>query len=152
MAIDLNFYSKHIIDLEHSVLDKEKSNIEKNIYEFKKKIYYRKDKSPAHALKWGTTAEGGRLAELWKTKWNFDFVTKGGRYLPEGVKPNAEGHYVLGDAVLMQCPIDDYAKKQRESMDESRDAVKHSKARFTAETRKHKAEVKDEMVGDILGA
>lgn len=96
-----------IIDLKHSKWDEEKSNPKKGKYAFidKKYIDYKdKGRRPPYFFTWCHYDERNNYLDLrsWKVKWGYEEVTSRDDYIPEGLGPNVEGHYVYGDLILVR--------------------------------------------------
>lgn len=146
-----------IIDLKASTIDKEKSDPKKGKYVFKKKVYlsYKED-APRPEREWWFswnrhTPEGGEIRD-WQIKWGFEFVTTNDSYWPEGVPPNAEGHYIFSkDAVLMRCPLINWVKKMKRDQDKADRALTAKQKEFDDEMAKAGALLDKDTLHRVLG-
>ena len=110
-----------IVDLREgrSVWDKAKSKPKKGQYEIEKKVYVdrRSYHQPGRSDKWFSwcryTPDEREMNE-WKMAWGYEPVVAGkDDYWPEPLTPNASGWYILGDVVLMACPLVNYLQKRK---------------------------------------
>jgi len=150
-----------VVDLTRSDWDKTKSDRKKGKYVFTGKKTYIIDKNykaaslrPDHKLKWCTVTPGMMLCKAWELNYNFSYVMYNDPYWPEPIEPNADGHYVYGDAILMKCPIADYAAKVQRERLASAKAVVGTKQKFKNDTKRTDmgdASLSDGRAEDLLG-
>lgn len=157
--IPLYELNRRIVDLRASKVDKIKSNPDRGEYAFKgTKVYYSKKDRPPVIMKWCVRPKyddknpGVPLVESWKYHYGFDYVKASDwDYWVEGLRPDSEGHFSHGDAVLMKIPVEEYVKKVKNDRDESKRQLRGGIKSFRSRMRKQKAEIKDDVLGDILG-
>jgi len=151
-----------LIDLKRSEIDKEKSDPKIGKYVFKKKAYTKYPfADDTYKYKWNTVDRRPNQIspeEEWKINYKFDYVVVGqDNVWPEGVKPNGEGHYQFGDAILMKCRIEDYIEKRKHEIAKSEKAYKAKRDEYQASLRKigrqvkGKVDIDEQMRQDILG-
>jgi len=122
-----------LVDMRHSVIDKDKSTPEKGLYAFKKKVYvdYKtKAQRPPYFFTWVRYNPRDDFKDVrdYQVKWGYEYVTKDDPYWPEGLGPDAEGHYRYGDVVLMRCPlINELRKREQEIAISQRASVSKQK-------------------------
>jgi hypothetical protein len=115
---DLKSYK--IISLEASDWDKEKSDPKKGSYIFNKKVFvdknlYKSAHRPKYKFGWNRNHPYD-IAD-WQNKWaGCSFATAKDGYVVDKLAPDAEGHYVYKDAVLMKIPVGEYVEKRREEI------------------------------------
>ena len=142
-----------IVDLKQSKVDWDKSNPEKGEYVFKDKVIidYRSDKAalPDHKVQWGRNAPND--LSHWIYTLNYTPVNVSEKhYWPEGFTPDAEGHYVNGDGILMQCPALLYAERRKKELEKSRTAPRKTIQKFKDETKRAGISVEDIDPSDLL--
>jgi hypothetical protein len=160
-----------IVDLKHSIWDKEKSEPKKGKYIFKKKVkinYFDKGKRPEWWFYLCRYDSRNNYRELSEMRYTLDAtpVTLGeDEYWPEGLVPNAEGHYVFGDLILVKYPLITYLKNRQRAQELSMRArgtkTTHPKLQqFKADVRKQSladgkgfdaSEVPDEWINSVMG-
>jgi len=123
----LHFYKTHIVDLRRSEWDKQKSDPSSGKFVFTgKKVYVRNEdylkKGIRHKyrLEWVQYDPQGGLTMLktYQYQLGADFVVAGkDPYWPEGLEPDAEGHYRFMDTVLMKIPLDRWTEKRKREID-----------------------------------
>lgn len=113
MLYDLAEVQQHIVDLSRTDWDKERSVREKGHYYFlgprvyiKKSDYEDSASRPKHILKF--IDKEGSLPH-YRAKFGAEPVTINDPYWPEPMAPNAEGQYVIIDAILVKIAnMEDY--------------------------------------------
>lgn len=137
--VNINEILKRIIDVKKSVIDAEKSNPARGQFKFKKCVYY--------------TTKGKHLREcpyyfafcrmdkegLEPSMWTYDgweFVTKDDDFIPDGVAPNAEGHYQVADVVLMRKPMGLWLKARLDRCKQEDQALKARDRQFREQAKK----------------
>ncbi len=108
MLYDMAEVIKHYVDLNRSHWDKERSDKKRGIYYFDHspdaKVYIRqadyKDSNtrPGHILKFISLDN----VAYYRAKFGAEIVTTDDPYWPEPMVPDAEGKYVITDAVLIK--------------------------------------------------
>lgn len=96
---------------------------------------YAKCKDPNIACRWVRKSDGGDIATH---EWmGFKVVTenmkkpgKEDRRFDTAIPPDSEGHYVLGDVILMECLQDDYDFYVADGVRKSQEAVNAGKTSF----------------------
>jgi len=147
------------IDLEKSGVDRKRSDPMAGKYVFnREKVYYKKSDRPSVILKWCTIPQENSanpkiaLPQAWKYTWGFEFVkTTDFDYAVEGVTPNGDGYFQVGDAVLMKIPTDQYIAKVLEERQTHANQLKQQNRNWKTKTKKSGAVLKDDVVEDILG-
>jgi len=174
--IDLNF-SKLAIDEEITKLQKskdekskkllEKAKIEKKRqkmngdYEFIEKRYVDfmggKQSRPPYWFTWCRYDKSNDYRELtsWKARWNYTPVNVDtDNYYPNGIAPNAEGHFTFGDLILVKCALIDHLKRRKMEVDMSKGGAKAKLEKFHSDMGKSGAAMEDsemeKMLGDLL--
>jgi len=142
------------IDMQRSVIDKEKSNEERGIYKFKSKKYFDKDgtegRMPEFVLKW--QINDPEEISRWEAQFGAECVTKNDTVYPEPLKTNADGHYQVGDVVLMKIPIDNWLEHQKRTQRTSKRAVKSKLRGFQREAKRADGEdASVEITGHVGG-
>uniref|UniRef100_A0A6M3K585 Uncharacterized protein n=1 Tax=viral metagenome TaxID=1070528 RepID=A0A6M3K585_9ZZZZ len=152
---DIGAPVQHIkfVDLKQSKVDWDKSVPEEGKYVFKDKVVidYRSDASalPEHKVQWCRNAQND--LQHWIYSLHYDFVRVDDKhYWPEGIKPNAEGMYVNGDLILMQCPAILYAERKKREIDKANRARKDAMKKFEADTQKDGMAVGKQLLSDLL--
>lgn len=150
--------NKTIIDLKKSGVDKDKSDPANGDYVLKNKVYYRKSDRPNYILKWCTVKDPESknpkmpMTSVWKYSFGFDFVKVSDfDYAVEGIVPNGDGYFQEGDAILMKIPVEQYVKKITDERQEHTNMLRQQKRSRDATLKKSGAQIKDDMVSDILG-
>jgi hypothetical protein len=113
MLYDLADVQQHIVDLNRTPWDKERSVREKGIYHFTgPKVYIKKSdyedsaSRPKHILKFISKEDS---LPHYRAKFGAEPVTINDQYWPEPMVPNAEGQYVIIDAILVKIAnMEDY--------------------------------------------
>jgi hypothetical protein len=134
-----------IVDLTKSVVDVGDSGIKEKDWKaikkaldeggakFVKKVYYEYkiplSQCPYH-FGWSAVEPSGMTINKWKTQMGYSFVTENDPYYPEGLTKNEEGHYQMGDSVLMRCPVLTYIQRKMESMKRADDQLRSTKEKF----------------------
>jgi len=157
--IPLQKLNKMIVDLKKSGVDKEKSNPAKGEYVFKNpKVYYKKSDRPDYVIKWCVMQNSDNnnpmipLTEAWKYQYGFDFVKSSEfDYAVESIRPNGDGYFRVGDAVLMKIPTAVYVEKVIDERKAHDAQLRQQKTSWHAQLKKDGAVIKDDMVSDILG-
>jgi hypothetical protein len=143
-----------IVDLKASELDKS-SDRQSGKFIFKKKVYidYHGIKSarPLFRFAWCTNNPGAVVD--WQQKWpGTEFVSVNDDYWPEGVAPDANGHYVrLPDAILMKIPIHTYLEQRKREIERSERAPKAVMQSLHDEYRASGVDITDEQAASLLG-
>jgi len=110
-----------IIDVKRSDFDKEKSDPAKGKYTWKKKVfisYKSPETRPPFKFQWNRNHEWA-IAD-WQNKWpGCSFVEPQDNYVPAGLTPNADNHYIFKDVVLMKIPIMEYIEQRKREIMES---------------------------------
>jgi hypothetical protein len=88
----------------------------------------------------------------WRVKWNFSEITTSDDYWPEGVIPNADGHYVRGDLIAVKCPIQDYISKRKHELQVSENAPAAIMRQFNNEAAAVGLDVDEAMMAKIMGS
>jgi len=141
-----------IIDLNRSEWDKKKSNPEKGEYTFIKKVYTNQKMADTtlgldYSLKFKWNRNDERAIKDWQIKYGFEFVTIKDPYLPEGISPNAEGHFVFSiDAILMKIPLRKYAEKQMRAEAKSDKAAAARYKEFQSSLADKQIQIADEYI------
>lgn len=114
--------SKHPkINLQGSVIDWDKSKPEEGMYDFEEKVYinYKRQQSrPDHWLIWVRNyPERPEFDEFryLKSSGYQPVRVEDKLYWPEGLTPNENGYYTIGDLILMQYPLLSYVREQVEA-------------------------------------
>jgi hypothetical protein len=113
MLYDLATVMKQIVDLNRTDWDKERSVREKGIYYFngpkvyiKNSDYEDRASRPKHILKFISLTDS---LPYYRSKFGAEPVTIYDDYWPEPMVPNADGQYVIVDAVLVKIAnMEDY--------------------------------------------
>ena len=113
MLYDLATVKDHIVDLNRTDYDKDRSVREKGQYHFNgPKVYIKKSdyedsaSQPKHILKFISKEES---LPYYRAKFGAEPVTTSDPYWPEPMVPNAEGNYVIIDAILVKIAnMEDY--------------------------------------------
>jgi len=111
--------TKHIVDLRRSKWDKERSDKSKGRYYFTEKVYvkntdYRDDTiRPDYVFSFVgyDTKDPQSGFYFWQMHYGAEAVTEADDYWPEGLSPNADGHYKFIDSILIKVPVDVWVKK-----------------------------------------
>jgi hypothetical protein len=148
-----------IIDLSQSKWDKEKSDPRRGQYVFNniKYIDYRGTTAarPPYQFAWAPvtpyTNPPNREAERWKMLWGYTYVTVNDPYWPQSITPDADGKYVLGDAVLMKTKLENYLKKRKREIDESERGPEMRKSAFLGEAKSFGMDIDESKLKDLLG-
>lgn len=110
-----------IIDVKRSVYDKEKSDPAKGKFVWQKKVfidYKSPENRPKFKFSWNRNHEWA--VGDWQNKWpGCTFVEPQDNYVPAGLSPNADNHYIFKDAVLMKIPIQEYIEQRKKEIMES---------------------------------
>ena len=110
-----------IIDVKRSTFDKEKSDPAKGKYVWVKKVfidYKSPETRPQFKFSWNRNHEWA-VAD-WQNKWpGCTFVEPHDNFVPAGLSPNADNHYIFKDAVLMKIPIMEYIEQRKKEIMES---------------------------------
>jgi len=120
---DLADVKEHIVDLNRTDWDKERSDREKGRYYFngpkvyvKTSDYFDSASRPKHILKFISKEDS---LPHYRAKFGAEPVTTSDPYWPEPMVPNADGQYVIIDAILIKiAAMEDYidfksAERQR---------------------------------------
>jgi hypothetical protein len=145
------------IDLRNSDWDEKQSDPAKGAYQFGKKVYLKyRDNSNFH---YAWCRYDGRsippYADLWdwKTQWGYTPVEAGkDEVWPEGMPPNENGQYVLGDLILVKTPMKNYLEKRARELGASENASKAIIKQFYNESRAMGMDVDEATVGQILSS
>jgi hypothetical protein len=139
---------KNIIDLRRSKWNKEQSKPKDGLYIFDpepgSKVYLKRTDyndattRPDYVMFFISKEEDDPRSGMsyWSTKYQATPVTAGADlFWPEGMKPNAEGHYVYIDSILVKVPLIvwlDKVKEDRGKYDKAADNL-HKSFRAEAE-------------------
>jgi hypothetical protein len=136
---DIRWINSHIVDLRKTPWDKEASKPEKGEYVFTgPKVYY-KQRGKEEDFKVGfflRYAPPYRELTMMEAMMGITPVRYADNlYFPEGVRPNAEGYYQVGDVILAKENKVDYLKRRAHS-------VKMGEAGTSVAKEKFKSDVK----------
>ncbi len=142
------------IDLQRSVIDKENSDEKRGFYRFKSKKYFDKrgteGRMPEFVLKWQVN-EPEEISK-WEAQFGAECVTAGDTVYPETLRTNGEGHYQVGDVVLMKIPIDNWLNHQDRAQTRSKRAVKSALRKFKKQAKSADGEdASVEITGHVGG-
>ena len=114
------------IDKQRSVIDKEHSDEKRGFFKFKSKKYFDKQgtegRMPDFVLKW--QENDPEEISKWEAQFGAECVTANDSVYPEPLRTNGEGHYQVGDVVLMKIPIDNWLAHRERAVTRSKRAVK----------------------------
>lgn len=125
-------------------------------FRFKKKVYtdYKnRANRPKDYLQWNRYSAHNDFMEVrdWEAQWGYELVKAvNDPYWPEGLKPNAEGHFRYGDCILMKIPFLNYLMKRVESISRSEIGLKDRLAKFKSDVEKSGGEVPEEIIGEVM--
>jgi len=71
-------------------------------------------------------------------------------FWPEGVEPNAEGHYVYGDLIWVKCPLKDHLQREADRMKLSRFAGRQRLQQFNEQVKVDNAQAGGSPMPDRL--
>lgn len=142
------------IDLSKSVIDPKMSDPDKGKYVFLKKVYTTGQNSSDHYhFGWCRYEPRNGYRELreWEVKFGYTPVTnKVDPYYPEGMTPNAEGHYVYGDLIRVKCPLISHLEAMEANEKLSRGAAKGKIDAFKNQMRREGGAIPDSMIDDMI--
>jgi hypothetical protein len=151
---------RKIIDLKRSEWDEKKSDRKKGLYDFKKIVYYKnKDFRDGYIhpykLKWCMYSEKEyprpfATLDEWKVKYKHAMteVDIKDDYVPEGVRPNANGHYIDGDLILVKIPIELHMAERKQAWELSERQASGMKKAFQSDMRREGADIPDQWTED----
>lgn len=110
---------KHIVDLRRSKWDKERSDRKKGRYHFIEKVYVKNSDylddliRPDHVFSFvGYDIKDPQSGFFyWQMHYAAEPVTEVDDYWPEGLAPDANGHYKFIDSILVKVPTDIWVNK-----------------------------------------
>jgi len=122
------------VDLKRSKWDKQKSKPKKGEYVFTEKRYVNDERDegyPELLFRWNRN-DPKDIAD-WTYKWKFSLVHQNENLVwPEGLVPDAEGHFVYGDCILMKIRTEDYIAKRKPEIERSEYAAKRYQEKVKA--------------------
>ena len=152
--LDLNTVLSRIIDLRYSKIDETKSDPKKGRF-FGQKVYYStKGKKLADCPWWFAFCHQDREGQepnKWIVLMGYDFVEPGDKFIPDGVPLNAEGHYQVGDVVLMKQPMRLHLEQKLERYKMEENQAQAIKDKFKAEAKRDGVQVNEEEIAKMLG-
>lgn len=142
------------IDKRKSKIDSKKSNPELGLF------FFDSDKKVKYKIK-----DSGKVSDYWyhwihkeeyrissvRAVRGYDFVTKDDDVVPEGLKVNTEGHYQIGDLILMKCPLEQFLKRKLAARARSQADLQATLNKFKSSTRTEGADMEESMINDLLG-
>ena len=72
-------------------------------------------------------------------------------FIPDGIPPNAENHYQVGDVVLMKQPMKIFLQNRKERMDLEERDMKATSEKFKADAKQDGVHVDDEQLAKMMG-
>lgn len=121
-------------------------------FKFKKKVYvaYRdKVYRPKFYLQWNR--DDSHDIRNWEAQWGYELVVAGkDPFWPEGIKPNKEGHFTFGDAILMKIPFLKYLIKRVEAISLSERGLDDRLEKFKADVEGSGGVVPEEFIGEVM--
>ena len=156
MLYDLAEVNNHIVDLKRSRWNKDMSVREKGIYIFdhdpEAKVYIKvsdyQDSAarPDHILKFIDTEK----LPYYRAKFGAEPVTIHDRYWPEPMVPNAEGQYVIMDALLVKIAnMEDYLDFRAENRARGNKGHLEEDKRFDGEARSEVVRLTDADISNV---
>ncbi|MCK9597891.1 MAG: hypothetical protein M0R06_02550 [Sphaerochaeta sp.] len=152
----MNLADIKIVDLKTSVVDEKLSKPKDGNYEFKSKKYidYKgRSGRPDYWFTWIRHEPSNNFREEREARYNsYTYVVQGvDPYWPEPLVPDAEGHYVYGDVVLMKRPLLTELDARIKNAELSRGMAKAKVNAFNNALIGENAELSDKMIKSILG-
>jgi hypothetical protein len=153
---DLNYFLERIIDLRYSKIDWEKSDKKKGQF-YGPKVYYRtkgkKLSDCPYRFLFGPYDKEGTETNLYLLPpMSCEFVEPDDKdFIPDGIPPNAENHYQVGDVVLMKQPMKIFLQNRKERMDLEERDMKATSEKFKADAKQDGVHVDDEQLAKIMG-
>ena len=140
---DIRFLNSHIIDLRKTPWDAEKSNPEKGEYVFTGPKQYYKPLGKEEEYKVGFIlryAPPYREITMSEAMYGITPVRAVDKmYMPEGVRPNAEGYFQVGDVILAKEPKISYLARRKQSVEMSTGGQKAAMDKFKVEAKNEAA-------------
>ncbi len=142
-----------IVDMAKSTIDPKLSNPDKGKYVFLKKVFTESLHSSEHThFTWCRYEPRNGYRELreYEVKFGYTPVTnKVDQYYPEGMTPNAEGHYVYGDLILVKCPLIDHLETLDRNEKFARGAKDAKMKAFEGQLKREGGALTDEVLAAI---
>jgi len=143
-----------IIDLKRSVIDEKNTNRKKGVYKFTKKVYshsgdyLKTDTRPDWVFEWNRYEPSNGYAEVrkWELTRSASFLTAKDGFVAEGLRPNTDGLFILGDAVLMKIPLKEWLDKREGDVLRANRAPAQMLKAFKARTQKEGAEIDEQRL------
>lgn len=155
MLYDLADVNQHIVDLNRSKWDPKRSDKAKGIYYFEPgqpKVYIKKSdyedsaSRPKHILKF---IDVDRLPYN-RAKFGAEPVTIHDPYWPEPMVPNAEGQYVIMDALLVKiADMESYIDYRQAERNRGNTGMKEEGGSFSSATASGGVALKDSDISNI---
>jgi len=158
-----------LVDLRNSELDlpEDKKSAEKvkalmyetGEFKFKpgKKMYvnfYDEGRRPPYWFTWCRYSETNNYRDLyeWKQQWGYSPVNRDNDpFWPEPVPPNPDGHYVVGDVILVKVPLVNHLKRVLEERAISNLGARAKLKQFNATMRQSGASLPPDMIEQMMG-
>jgi hypothetical protein len=158
-----------IVDMRYSELDlpsdPEKAKITKahmektGEYKFKdgKKVYvnfYDKGRRPPYWFTWCRYSDKNNYMDLyeWRMTWGYTPVNRDeDPFWPEPTAPNPEGHYVVGDVILVKVNLIDHLKRRLEEQSMSSRGARAKLQQFNSAMKRAKGALPDDMLEKLMG-
>jgi hypothetical protein len=142
MQYDLAYSNTHIVDLNRSKWDRERSDRKRGVYFFypgpDAKVYIKQSdymdaaSRPNHLCKF----VGLDNVPQYRSRYGAELVTIDDPYWPEPIVPDAEGKYVILDAVLVKISdIEGYVDSRQLERERAKAGHLEDDAKFNADAR-----------------
>lgn len=145
-----------VVDLKNSVVDEKLSDAKNGNYVFKTKKYIdymgRADR-PAWWFRWIRHEPSNGLREEREAKIEgYSYVQHGvDPYWPESIPPDADGHFVYGDVVLMKRPLVKELDARIENLRLSRGAAQAKINAFKTQLGAEHGDIPQRLIDELIG-